>query len=132
MDRLELAERIERYAPELSPDNRADELEMHQAVVLATGVGSMDPPFNETFLRSLDAAMSLVPEGCVWIAGDYKGMANAAFWQGKHQYAKGWASVSDTGEPPGDPAMPTYRSHAMTPALALTAAALRASHSQSN
>jgi hypothetical protein len=84
------------------------------------------------YTASLDAAMTLVPEHCCWLAGDYKGMANTAFWQGRHQYARGWASVSDTGEPPGDPAMPTYRSHAMTPALALCAAALRALAQQEN
>lgn len=84
------------------------------------------PIYCPHYTASLDAAMTLVPEHCVWIAGDYKGLANADYWQGEYKYAKGWASVSDTGDPPGDPAMPTFRVNASSPALALVAASLRA------
>lgn len=58
-DLLDLAARVEQYDPATSPDNRADELDLHQSVVLATGVGSMNPAFEATFLCSLDVAMTL-------------------------------------------------------------------------
>jgi hypothetical protein len=60
---LKLAERVEAYDPKMSPDNRADELELHRDIVMETGVGSMNPAIEATFVRSLDAAMTLVPPG---------------------------------------------------------------------
>lgn len=59
---MELAERFEAYDPGRSLDNRADELELHQAVVMATGEGSLNAPFDRTFARSLDTAMTLIPD----------------------------------------------------------------------
>lgn len=90
---------------------------------------SLPPPPKYT--SSIDAALTLVPDYCVALVADYKGTANAAHWGGKYQYAKGWASVSDGGDPPGDPSMPTYRAHAETPALALCIAALEARNARS-
>lgn len=67
--------------------------------------------FNPT--ASIDAAMALVPEGCVWTVGDWRangGPPAASVW------------------PPEDERPEDYRgiAHAATPALALTAACLRA------
>jgi hypothetical protein len=73
------------------------------------------------FTASLDAAMTLVPDGWCWCAADYKGEANPAVWQGRYQNAKGFASLTAL-----DDAMTNIRTHAATPALALTAAALLA------
>lgn len=123
---LELADACEQAT---GPDRELD-----FAILKAVGWSESQPYNREDdgwrepvdFTASIDAALMLVPGHCVWIAGDYKGMANATLWQGEHQYARGWASVSDAGEEPGDPSMPTYRVNAMTPALALCAASLRA------
>lgn len=65
MDNLNLAERIESYDPATCPDNRAVELELHRDIVMATGAGTMNPSFEMTFLRSIDAAMTLAREGAV-------------------------------------------------------------------
>ena len=66
MEKLDLASRIEDYDPKQSADNRFDEIELHRDIVLETGIGGMNPDFEHTFLRSLDAAMTLVPEGFEW------------------------------------------------------------------
>lgn len=104
---LNLAERIERYDPTLSSDNRADELELHRDIVLATGLGGMNPDFENTFVRSIDAALTLVPEGWEWTVSAYDD-----------------GSIS-TCAPSGTVSL-VETSEGATPALALCAAALKA------
>lgn len=115
-DLLQLAERVERYDPKASPDNRADELDLHRDIVVATGFGSMNPTFKDSFLRSLDAAMSLVPEGCRF------NLNKRPFAKGRQDgfHAQVW--FSRYYETASD--MPN--AWAATPALALCAASLRA------
>lgn len=107
MELLEIAARIEAYDPSASLDNRADELELHRDVVMATGIGTMNPTFEDTFLRSLDAAMGLAPEG----------------WQGDFRF--GIVRPSVLLWPVGS-VTPLVEGRAATPARALTAACLRA------
>lgn len=66
------------------------------------------------YTASLDSAMSLVPEGCAWQAS-----------RGMDEDRSAFACVIDAGD---DPAIEPveHTSFAATPALALTAAALRA------
>lgn len=119
-DALEqLAVRLEAYDPQQSMDNRADELALHQDIVMETGLGSLTVAFDATFVRSLDAAMTLVLEGveglalCFKVERFYLGngiwKCRASAWDGL-----GRVSSLDTA------------SDAAIPALALCAAALRA------
>lgn len=121
-DLLALAARIEAYDPRLSPDNRADELALHQDAVMATGIGTLSPDFEATFLRSLDAAMTLVPEGCLASAKQ--------LWDGpgRHGYALVNLYTDDNSAEfsDGKRHVGTEAGLAATPALALCAAALRA------
>ncbi len=110
-DLLELVARIEAYDPRQSPDNRADERELHDAVVMATGIGSLTHTFETTFVRSLDAAMTLVPEG----------------WEIALTSEGGWrVSLINHEWTMGGHGRDAMRSKAASPALALTAASLRA------
>jgi hypothetical protein len=102
MELLEIAARIEAYDPNQSPDNRADEMALHQEIVMATGIGSLTVDFEHTFVRSLDAAMTLVPEG----------------WQ--FRIENNTACLGETHPLEMEPI------EAATPALALAAAALKA------
>jgi hypothetical protein len=111
MTLIELAGRIEAYDPASSADNRADELAMHQDIVLTTGEGSMSPAFEATFLRSIDAAMTLA-EGRGGQITFYKdGTAKVFLWQ---------------------PYPLAIEAKAATPALALCAASLRARATMEN
>lgn len=98
---LELAERCKRAT---GPDSELG-LAISEACEMET------PHFCPT--ASLDAAMTLVPEGCVWSVGDWSAIDK---WVG----ATCW--------PPEDrrPVDFSGITLAATPALALTAAALRA------
>jgi hypothetical protein len=114
----ELAERIEAYDPKLSPDNYGDELELHRHIVLATGEGSMNPPRDGLFVRSLDAAMSLVPSGMRELG--YRFALEEEWWE----QGKWTARFDEMGDECGNGH--TILATAATPALALAAAALRA------
>lgn len=109
MKLTDIARLVEAYDPSASPDNRADELALHQHIVMVTGVGTLTPAFEDTFVRSLDAAMTLVPGGWDWAAG------TAGEATGGHAYLR---CVSN--------GKTEIETDAATPALALTAAALRA------
>lgn len=129
-DLLELAERVEAYDPKLSPDNRADESELDEAIAEALGwvaKPGYDWRFQREFrrpdgalvnaipkfTRSLDAAMTLVPEGCainvVRTADGQRAHANLYRFDGNSE------------------CIPSakFGGSATTPALALCAAALK-------
>jgi hypothetical protein len=72
------------------------------------------PPFT----RSLDAAASLVPAGCLWMA--------RTLWDGGGKTASGCASVTRYSPAPDRMWIMDYSGNADTTALALCAAALRA------
>jgi hypothetical protein len=98
---LELAERLEKAT---GPD-RSLEIDIFAAVMgLDPMIALGEKPF---YTRSLDAAMTLVPEGFVWGMGGPE--------EGRY-----WAIVAPTGEASAEPI------GAATAALALCAAALRA------
>lgn len=99
-----LSERVQRLE---GPDREID-----RAIAEAIGIGwyysQGNPEFRYT--ASLDAAMSLVPEGCTWNLS----VGRVAIVQ-----------VTDcTGGPTVAP--PDFEAHAATPAIALCAAALKA------
>jgi hypothetical protein len=78
---------------------------------------ALDDEVVPRFTASIDAAMSLGPEGCVWkVMTDYELPGRATVY--------GWP----VGAPEGPPILIGYDDHcdAATPALALCAAALRA------
>lgn len=118
---LELAERCEAAT---GPDRELDELiaaELAGAVREVqhgvshyhrdgrwVSVGEIKP-----YTASLDAAMTLVPEWCVWSTGDWKAnghCASASVWPPEDKRPEGFHGIAQ----------------AATPALALCVAALRA------
>ena len=104
---LALAERVEAAT---GADNGIDS-EIHHAVLNGVGVGSYGA--QPTYTASLDAAMSLVPSG-IWTGEKW----NVECWDtsgvhAPHVRATAWVNGSQ-------------RVYAATPALALTAACLRA------
>lgn len=103
---LELAERVE--AARL-PDREIDDA-IH---IARTGEKPFNCATSKRYTDSLDAAMRLVPEGWNWACGP------RAEWQA---HGRSWAWCDETGEDWED----SWNSYAATPALALTAAALRA------
>lgn len=112
---MDLAERCKAYDPTQSPDNRADELELHRDIVMRTGIGSMNPAFEATFPRSLDTALTLVPtdpeiDGPMVWALDTNTFVGCV--------ARIYTTDNDMG--------PDIQVEAATPALALCAAALKA------
>lgn len=106
MTMLELAERLQAYDPLQSSDNRADEAQLHDDIVMATGIGSLAHRYERTFVRSLDEAMTLVPDGFDWIIG---------------RTNDGLTIHAEVGGRGGE-----FMRFGNTPALALCAAALRA------
>jgi hypothetical protein len=93
---VRLAERVEAAT--------GDSFDLNHAIARALGIAS------EPFTASLDAAMTLVPEGCKW---GFDGHWNIArIYSYEYQTNRGQ--------------YPIYEAEAATPALALCAAALRA------
>jgi hypothetical protein len=124
MELNELAKLVEEYNPATSSDNREDELDLHRSIVCATGIGGMNPPFEQTFLRSLNAAMSLVPEG--WALRIKQATRyDQTCWTGDGRLAA-WVVSLTPDDNRADSFMRYKRGEAATPALALTAATLRA------
>lgn len=119
MGAIELAAAIQAYDPKQSADNRADELKLHRDIVMLTGIGTMNPDFDRTFLCSLDAAMTLLPPGWVIASLDWWPMTRRAGVTLREVRDQTWGVGFD--ETTGD-----ARSQAATPALALTATALLA------
>jgi hypothetical protein len=137
---LELADRVERYVAKGHYDlDRDTERGLNEAIGLAIGVGHRirvgDPALGndrwvpsplKPYVTSLDAAMTLVPEG--WFIGSVAQPDPAQC--ATHAYA---AVVQNEmreidrgyGQPP-DEDREVLESYAATPALALCAAALRA------
>lgn len=116
-DLIELAERVERATgPDRELDRAvAEALGWTRICSIPSGYMAVRPGEKveyrlPKFSRSMDAAMTLAPKGFDWCAGDIEGL--------------GWASIS--------PSQQSYSIHsefdaqAATPALALTAACLRA------
>jgi hypothetical protein len=120
---LQLAERCEKAE---GPD-RATDHAIYEAVIIALGhtitrsdegfrveprgcdyFTTITPAMVLAYTSSLDAALTLVPEGCNWSA---ESDGSAHVWKGGDYYA----DISEYGK-------------AATPALALCAAALRARH----
>lgn len=97
-----LADRVEREEPSRYLDADIEEAEK--------GAATADPPYYTT---SLDAAVTLVPEGWFWRVG-YTPIFN------------GWAHVSRTHADRCDRKDEHSSTVARNPTLALTAAALRA------
>lgn len=102
---LELAERCEQAT---GPDRELD-YAIFKAMARKDAPNHWRPNDGDFFTASLDTALTLVPEGCVWNAGNDTGAAWAHVWTDGPDY---------DGMIPG--------SRAVTPALALCAAALRA------
>lgn len=108
---LALAARVEAAT---GPDREID-----YAIFCATAIKERanywHPTEENHFTASIDAAMSLVPEGCLW---------NLSYLGGRCR--------SDVYPPGFDWNQPPAWASAVTPALALTAAALRALAQQEN
>ena len=106
-DLKELAERVERLTNFETPEAVALNNALHN---LLPEPKCVQPP---NYLRSIDAAMQLVPEDAEWsLEGDFERKGNSGYhcgmnWYQVDYYAHVWTSAA-------------------TPALALCAAALRA------
>jgi hypothetical protein len=109
MDKLELAERCEKATGE--------DLELDLAIGDAVGTWPAKPntfKFPRRYSRSLDAAMTLVPEGLIWA------VTNCG---AEDRLIPDMSVASAVVGKADDPSKPSV---AATPALALCAAALRA------
>ena len=102
---LALADRAEKAT--------GDSFDLNHAIALALGLPS------EPFSASLDAAMSLVPEGWNWMAGNRDQPLARAYVNNGQPHFTGAAARRN-------PACLWFETTAPTPALALCAAALRA------
>lgn len=111
---LALAERVEK----LSGPCEAVDLEIARIQRVVCLRRNAEDTANEEFTHwrytaSLNAAMSLVPEGAEWdLEGDFERKGNSGYHCGMNWYADGY--------------YPHVWVSAATPALAITAAALRA------
>lgn len=112
---LELAERVEKAEPDTGASLSLVALEDEVKVFVWNAYRISPRPF----LHSLDAAMSLVPEGCEGLPLSFK----------VERYYLGngiWKSRASVWDGLGGVSSLNTASEAATPALALTAACLRA------
>jgi len=112
---LALAERVEKL---IGPDREVD-AEIADAVHWDDPITFSDDARLLPYTASLDAAMTLVPEGWNWMAGNRNQPTARAYVNNGELHFTGAAARKN-------PAQQWHEVVAATPALALTAAALRA------
>ncbi len=113
----DLASLIEKLEEAEGPDRSIDGMIAHALEISMPDDPAGWPP---RYTESLDAAMTLIPEGCAWLARNHNGKPNH---DGEGRGKRAFANVYFWNEEDDAPLNPTW---ANTPAIALTAAALKA------